>query len=119
MVPTPLADGDGVGSACRSAGRDARSATPRDAHGRADRRRRPWDDAFTELAADPVLEWPGQLRLTVSSTCPWWVVYTMPEAALCVEPQSGPPDALNGTPEVVMPGTPLTHVMRWRWTPLG
>ena len=79
----------------------------------------PWDDAFTDLAADPVLEWPGQLRLTISSTCSWWVVYTMPEAALCVEPQSGRPDALNRSPEVVLPDVPLTHVMRWRWTRLG
>jgi aldose 1-epimerase len=79
----------------------------------------PWDDAFTDLASDPVLEWPGQLRLTISSTCGWWVVYTVPETALCVEPQSGPPAALNGAPEVVVPGRPLTHVMRWRWERLG
>ena len=55
----------------------------------------PWDDAFTDLAADPVLEWPGQLRLSVASTCSWWVVYSMPEHAICVEPQSGPPDGLG------------------------
>jgi aldose 1-epimerase len=76
----------------------------------------PWDDAFTDLAADPVLEWPGQLRLEVSSTCRWWVVYTMPEHAVCVEPQSGPPDAANGTPDVVAPGAPMTQVMRWHWS---
>ncbi len=78
----------------------------------------PWDDCFTDLAADPVLEWPGRLRLTASSTCRWWVVYSMPEHAICVEPQSGPPDAANLGPEVVEPGAPLTHVMRWRWTRL-
>lgn len=78
----------------------------------------PWDDAFTDVAADPVLEWPGRLRLTISSTCAWWVVFTEPEHALCVEPQSGPPDALNGSPEVVVPGQPLTHTMRWSWTRL-
>jgi aldose 1-epimerase len=76
----------------------------------------PWDDAFTDLAADPVLEWPGQLRLEVSSTCRWWVVYTMPEHAICVEPQSGPPDAVNGAPDVVAGGQAVTQVMRWRWT---
>jgi len=75
----------------------------------------PWDDAFTDLTADPVLEWPGQLRLSVASTCSWWVVYSMPEHAICVEPQSGPPDALNIAPEVVEPSAPLMHVMRWRW----
>jgi galactose mutarotase-like enzyme len=79
----------------------------------------PWDDAFTHLAADPVLEWPDLLRLTISSTCSWWVVYTQPVAALCVEPESGPPAALNGEPEVVVPGHPLSHVMRWRWERIG
>jgi aldose 1-epimerase len=79
----------------------------------------PWDDAFTGLAADPVLEWPGRLRLALGSTCRWWVVYSMPRHAICVEPQSGPPDALNGWPEVVEPGRPLVHTMRWRWTHLG
>jgi aldose 1-epimerase len=78
----------------------------------------PWDDAFTDLAADPVVEWPGQLRLTVGSTCRWWVVYSMPEHAICVEPQSGPPDAPNIAPEVVIPGRPMTQVMRWTWTRL-
>jgi aldose 1-epimerase len=83
----------------------------------------PWDDAFTGLAADPVLEWPGQLRLEISSTCRWWVVYDMPPHAVCVEPQSAPPDAANGAldavggaPDVVTPGRPTTRVMRWRWS---
>jgi aldose 1-epimerase len=79
----------------------------------------PWDDAFTDLASDPVLEWPGLLRLTITSAGPWWVVYTEPEHAVCVEPQSGPPDALNGSPDVVVPGVPMTRSMRWSWTRLG
>jgi aldose 1-epimerase len=93
----------------------------------------PWDDAFTDLAADPVLEWPGQLRLSIASTCRWWVVYSMPEHAICVEPQSGPPDGIGpspdglghapegvgSAPDVVVPGRPLTHSMRWTWTRLG
>ncbi len=75
----------------------------------------PWDDAFTGLRANPVLEWPGELRLELSSSCAWWVVFTEPDYAVCVEPQSGPPDAANqGTPPVVR-GAPLTHTMRWRW----
>jgi aldose 1-epimerase len=79
----------------------------------------PWDDAFTGIHGDPALTWPGTLRLTLSSTCPWWVVYTAPPNAVCVEPQSGPPDAVNATPEVVEPGRPLTHTMRWGWDRLG
>ena len=86
----------------------------------------PWDDTFTGVIAGPWLEWPGRLRLALSSSAAWWVVYTMPEHAICVEPQSGPPDAVNLAgvapdlgPAVVEPGAPLTHVMRWRWTRLG
>ena len=75
----------------------------------------PWDDAFTGVHADPVLTWPGRLRLAIGSSCPWWVVYTEPEHSICVEPQSGPPDAVNGSPQVVEPGAPLTHTMRWSW----
>ena len=41
----------------------------------------PWDDAFTGVHRDPALTWPGTLRLTLSSTCPWWVVYTAPPNA--------------------------------------
>ena len=59
------------------------------------------------------------LRLSIASTGAWWVVYSMPEHAICVEPQSGPPDGLGLLPEVVVPGRPMTHSMRWTWTRLG
>lgn len=85
----------------------------------------PWDDAFTGVREAPLLVWPDRVRLELSSSCDWWVVYSMPEDAVCVEPQSGPPDAVNlGShgcglgPRVVAPGEPLTHTMRWRWTRL-
>ncbi len=74
----------------------------------------PWDDCFTGLRSDPVLAWPG-LALTLSSTCDWWVVYNQPAYAICVEPQSGPPDAANADPDVVTPDAPMTHTMSWRW----
>lgn len=76
----------------------------------------PWDDAFTDLASEPELSWPGRLRLSISSSCAWWVVYTEPAHALCVEPQSGPPDALNASADVVRPGSPLVETMHWHWT---
>lgn len=85
----------------------------------------PWDDVFTGVGDGPELEWPGRIRLALSSTCAWWVVYSEPEHAICVEPQSGPPDAVNlGSvrpdlaPSIVRPGVPLEHSMRWRWTRL-
>ena len=76
----------------------------------------PWDDAFTGVDRPPAIEWGSELRLELSSSCRWWVVYTLPPHAVCVEPQSGPPDAANRSPEIVVPGSPLVHEMRWRWS---
>jgi aldose 1-epimerase len=78
----------------------------------------PWDDCFTDLRRPPVLRWPGFLELTIESDCPSWVVYTMPTDALCVEPQTAPPDALNTGPAIVVPGQPLIADMAWTWRSL-
>ena len=75
----------------------------------------PWDDCFTDLLADPVLAWPGGPELTISSNCDDWVVFNMRDDALCVEPQSAPPDAVNTGPTIVEPGRPLVVWMDWRW----
>ena len=53
--------------------------------------------------------------MTVTSDCDHWVVYDQPAHATCVEPQSGPPDALNVAPVVVSPGEPLTRTMTITW----
>jgi len=103
---------------------DAAAAYAKDADGVASRRRvpippGPWDDAFTDLRQPPVLRWPGFLELTIESGCRDWVVYTEPAHALCVEPQTAPPDALNQDPTTVEPGTPLTAEMTWRWRSLA
>jgi aldose 1-epimerase len=79
----------------------------------------PWDDCFTDVRRSPVLRWPGFLALTIESACRDWVVYTAPEDALCVEPQTAPPNALNGEPAIVEPGVPLTASMTWRWRRLA
>jgi galactose mutarotase-like enzyme len=74
-----------------------------------------FDDCFTNLRRPPVVRWPGILELTVESSCPDWVVYTVPEEAICIEPQTAPPDALNHDPAIVTPGHPLVAEMTWRW----
>ena len=79
----------------------------------------PWDDCFTDVRRPPLLRWPGFLELTIESDCPDWVVYTEPRDAMCVEPQTAPPDALNGVPAIVEPGRPLVAEMTWRWRRLG
>jgi len=76
----------------------------------------PWDDCFTDLG-EPVaiLRWPGAATLTIATDCPCVVVFTDPEHAVCVEPQSGPPDEFNLAPNVVHPGTPLVITATFRW----
>lgn len=76
----------------------------------------PWNHCFVDAVADPVITWSGVLELTISSTLDHWVVFTEPEEALCVEPQSGPPNQLNANPVIVQPDDPLVGTMRLSWT---
>ena len=76
----------------------------------------PWDDCFGNT--EPVvLHYDRQVAsgVAVTSDCEHWVVYDHPSDATCVEPQSGPPDALNLAAHVVEPGTPLGRTMTIRW----
>jgi aldose 1-epimerase len=75
----------------------------------------PWDDCFTGLSRPPEIRWSDGLSLTIASSCADVVVFTQAERGFCVEPQTGPPDALNLRPRVVMPGVPLSAVMTWTW----
>jgi galactose mutarotase-like enzyme len=77
----------------------------------------PWDDCFTQLGSPAaVLHWPGTLTVTLETDCATVVVFTEPEHAVCVEPQSGPPDAVNlGVATVVAPGEPLVVHATFRW----
>ncbi len=79
----------------------------------------PWDDCFTDLLRPPTLRWPGYLELTLESSCAEWVVFDEPAHAICVEPQTGPPDGPNLRPQVIGPGQPLVAEMRWRWRSLA
>jgi galactose mutarotase-like enzyme len=67
----------------------------------------PWDACFTDLRSPPAIEWPGALAMTVDSPCPHVVVFDQPADAICIEPQTGPPDGVNLRPELVHPGRPL------------
>ena len=75
----------------------------------------PWDDCFTEVVAPPRLSWVGGPTLTLTSTCDYWVVYDQPTHAICVEPQTGPPDAFTLDPQLVEPGKPLVATMTYTW----
>ncbi len=67
----------------------------------------PWDNCFIDLAMPPRLAWPGFAELELRSSCDHWVIFDHPQHAICVEPQSGPPNALNTKPVIVTPDEPL------------
>ena len=79
--------------------------------------RGPWDDCFTGLTYPVELTWPGALALSLVSTCDHLVLYDQPRHAICVEPQSGPPDALNHLEwaQLVRPSRPLIAEMSLSW----
>lgn len=72
------------------------------------------DDCLTGLRRPPRLRWPDGVQLEVRSNCEHLVVFTQPEHAVCVEPQTGPPDALNLAPRVVG-SEPLVATASLRW----
>jgi len=79
----------------------------------------PWDDCFTGVDTPPVLRFgegpTADVTLTVTSDCDHWVVYDQPTHAVCVEPQSGPPDSCTIAPFIIEPGAPLVRSMTLRW----
>ncbi|MEU2078125.1 aldose 1-epimerase [Streptomyces sp. NPDC013489] len=83
---------------------------------RIDRTPGPWDDCFgMPEGVDVTLTWPEELELKVTSRAEWVVIYDEQEEAVCVEPQSGPPNGLNTHPRLVTPIDPLEVESTWRW----
>ncbi|MFP3988941.1 aldose 1-epimerase [Streptomyces sp. E11-3] len=83
---------------------------------RVDRTPGPWDDCFgMPDGVDVTLTWPGELELKVTSREQWVVIYDEQPEAVCVEPQSGPPNGLNTHPRQVTPIDPLEASMTWSW----
>jgi len=79
----------------------------------------PWDDCFgMPDGVDVKLTWPEQLELTVRSRSEWVVIYDEQDEAVCVEPQSGPPNGLNTAPRLVTPIDPLEITTTWSWARL-
>ncbi|MCH0562905.1 aldose 1-epimerase [Streptomyces sp. MUM 2J] len=76
----------------------------------------PWDDCFgMPGGVDVTLTWPGRLELRVTSRQEWVVVYDEQAEAVCVEPQTGPPNGLNTLPRLVTPLEPLEAATTWSW----
>lgn len=79
----------------------------------------PWDDCFTAVTWPTRLRWPGALELTMRSTCTHVVLYDQQPDGVCVEPQTGPPDALNHLEwaTLVRRSRPLVAEMSLTWSP--
>jgi len=82
----------------------------------------PWDDCFVNT--EPVVllhDRAVAAEVTVASDCDHWVVFDHMDHAICVEPQSGPPDAFGlgdravGGLVTVDPPTPLRRTMTISW----
>ncbi|MBT2385435.1 aldose 1-epimerase [Streptomyces sp. ISL-11] len=87
---------------------------------RIDPRPGPWDDCFgMPDGVDVTLTWPGALELKVTSHDEWVVIYDEQAEAVCVEPQSGPPNGLNTLPRLVTPIDPLETSTTWTWRTLA
>jgi aldose 1-epimerase len=61
------------------------------------------------------LTWP-EVALELTCDCDHWVVFDELPGLLCVEPQSGPPDAFNiGGATVLEPGEMLQRQLTFHW----
>ncbi|TSA53603.1 MAG: aldose epimerase [Actinobacteria bacterium] len=76
----------------------------------------PWDDCFTDTQSMPIIRFDNGITLLLESDCSHWVIYDEPSHALCVEPQSGPPNGLNSEPLVITPGGELARFFRLTMT---
>ena len=72
----------------------------------------PYDDCFTGSRKQPRIIFDESITVTIESDCSHWVVYDETSHAICVEPQSGPPDGFNLEQFIVEPSKPLTRFMR-------
>ncbi len=56
----------------------------------------PFDDAIIVPSKTVVIEWPEALQLRITHSHEWFVIYDGNPNLICVEPQTGAPNALNG-----------------------
>jgi aldose 1-epimerase len=76
---------------------------------------KPWDDTFVDVSWPIRLRWPDILDLDIVSDAPVAVIFDELPAAVCVEPQSGPPNEVNLRPRLATADRPLTLTSAWRW----
>jgi aldose 1-epimerase len=67
----------------------------------------PHDDCFVGPLSSPRVTFDDGMTIELHSDCDHWVVYDEQSHGLCVEPQSGPPNGVNDSPEIVMANSSL------------
>jgi aldose 1-epimerase len=76
-----------------------------------------FDDAFLVPSQQATITWPDVARVHVTSSEPWFVLFDQLPDAVCIEPQSGPPDGLRSSaywePFLVTPNRPLALSTTW------
>jgi len=75
----------------------------------------PWDETFIGVTQTPILRWADALTLSLTSNFEHWVVFTEPEHAMAIEPQSGAPNDINRAPHILAPGESLSGWMKLAW----
>lgn len=81
--------------------------------------RGPFDDCFVAEGRAATLTWNDGWSLSVESDCSHVVVYDAPAHAVCIEPQSGPPNGVNDSPATIPAGDTLERSMSLRVRPPG
>jgi aldose 1-epimerase len=80
----------------------------------------PFDDAFVVPTGRASVRWPGALAIEVENDAPWYVVFDELPDAVCLEPQSGPPNGVNDglgyAIPTAAPGRPHVMTTTWRMT---
>lgn len=78
------------------------------------------DDAFFVPNRETTVEWGSQAQLRVRNSHPWFVVFDELDDAICIEPQTAPPNALEtpiGAPApIARAGEPVSMSTEWVWS---
>jgi aldose 1-epimerase len=77
----------------------------------------PFDDVFSVPSGEVLMDW-GVMQLQIANSHPWYVIFDELESAVCLEPQTGPPNCTSGSVgvSIAQPESPVRMHTRWRAT---
>lgn len=71
----------------------------------------PWDDCFFDAQHAPTLR-RDELAVALESDCSFWMAFTEPTDAFCLEPMSGPPNSLDQSHPLRTVASPAHQIRR-------